>query len=272
MPSSDETSRYFDAHARELRASQLINKWSMLKNFFVDLPAGALVLECGAGTGLYTIELARLGLNVHAVDLSAASLAQLREQAARAGVVDRIRTSVGDFAEAGKRSEPVDAVTFIKVLHHFPSFEHVNEALTVAWRALKPGGRIVVFEPNGRNPLWGPLFRLRGKKAWHSERNIRLMRPSNFDVALGQLPGANITSGFRYLIPGTFTVRSSTLDRMDRALVKVARLRSAAAFLWYVIEKTATETDIIDVTAADDVIVELDEPRGTHMPNRENYR
>ncbi len=55
-------------------------KLNFLKDIFVDLPAGAALLDIGCGTGGYTIELGGLGYHVVGIDLEPAMLQQAVEK------------------------------------------------------------------------------------------------------------------------------------------------------------------------------------------------
>ena len=50
-----QTRDYFDAHASDLDRDSLVDKWRAIDPMFQGVRSGGAVLECGAGTGLYTI-------------------------------------------------------------------------------------------------------------------------------------------------------------------------------------------------------------------------
>jgi len=84
--------------------------------------AGKRVLEIGCGLGTDTVNFARAGASVTAVDLSVRSLQLARQRAKVFGLSDRIR-----FVEANAeqlstyvRPEPYDLVYSFGVLHHSP--------------------------------------------------------------------------------------------------------------------------------------------------------
>jgi len=91
---------------------------------FADFPAwaGKRVLEVGCGIGTDTMNFARAGAEVTAVDLSTESLAVARQRAEVFGLESRIR-----FVEANAENladsvsvEPYDLVYSFGVLHHTP--------------------------------------------------------------------------------------------------------------------------------------------------------
>lgn len=89
--------------------------------------AGRKVLEIGCGLGTDTINFARAGAQVTAVDLSEASLAMARRRAELFGLADRIRFYRAD-AERLSAVVPVetyDLVYSFGVIHHTPHPERV---------------------------------------------------------------------------------------------------------------------------------------------------
>jgi SAM-dependent methyltransferase len=114
--------------------------WRYLNDF---LPAQGTVLEVGAATGRYTVELARRGYQVSAVDLSAALLDQCRQNLVEAGVDNRVQLVVADGRDleevAGQR---FDAVLLMGPLYHL--IEEADRALALKQAAsrLRVGGVI----------------------------------------------------------------------------------------------------------------------------------
>jgi SAM-dependent methyltransferase len=123
--------------------------------------AGARWAELGAGRGTFTRALARLlgaGAEVYAVDRDAAALSALAGIGAREGA--RVVPLRGDFADdAGWRElslPPLDGILLANALHFVPA-EEQRGVLARLVDGLRPGGRIVVVEYEGRaaNP-WVP--------------------------------------------------------------------------------------------------------------------
>ena len=112
---------------------------------------GMVVLEPGCGMGFFTLHLARMvgpGGRVIAVEIQDKMLDVLGRRARKAGLLDRIelRRIGADGYGIDDLSEQVDFASAIHVVHEIP-----DQALffTEIWKALKPGGRLLVVEPKG---------------------------------------------------------------------------------------------------------------------------
>ena len=241
MPTLQETQEYFDRHSDDLAPDFLVNKWGAIVHFLSDVSQNADVLECGGGTGLYTIPLLKRGYRVVSVDLSKSSIAVMRERAERGHVAHNLRTIHGEFRESVRRSnDKYDVVTFIKVLHHFPDFSAIREALTLAYHALKPAGRIIGFEPNGSCPLWYIRYRLfANEDAWHAEKNLFLIRRSSFEPVFRDLPGATWSFAYRYFIPGTVLKKVAVLGPLDKWLCESSLTRTFSGNICFSVNKPA---------------------------------
>jgi len=105
-----------------------------------------LTLDAGCGTGGWAVRLAKAGLIVVAVDISAQSLKITKERSQ----VEKTDFSIirSDVTKSPFKSELFDLCFCGQVLHHFPDLGHIMPELS---RVVKKNGRIVLFEPNGSN-------------------------------------------------------------------------------------------------------------------------
>ena len=123
---------------------------------------GDRVLEFGPGWGETTLNLARLGLDVTAVDLEVNFCELIRLRAAEAEVAVTVVNS--DFMWAETVTEPYDAIVFFECFHHCDDHLRLLRALK---GALKPGGRIYfAAEPivDDYPVPWG--LRMDGESLW----------------------------------------------------------------------------------------------------------
>lgn len=125
---------------------------------------GKEVLEIGCGIGTDTVNFARQGAFVSAIDLSERSLDIARRRAQVYGVADRIRFFHGN-AEALTTIipiEPYDLVYAFGVIHHTPD----PEAIVTQLRSYLPVGgtvKIMVYHRYAWKVLWILLRHSRGR-------------------------------------------------------------------------------------------------------------
>lgn len=102
---------------------------------------GAKVLEVGAGTGRYSVALAKEGMDVTAVELAESNLAVLRKNSAG---LDRIRAFPGDATDLSRFGDGTfDMTLVLGPLYHLYEQEEIHRAIDEAIRVTKPGGAIL---------------------------------------------------------------------------------------------------------------------------------
>jgi ubiquinone/menaquinone biosynthesis C-methylase UbiE len=110
---------------------------------------GKKVLEFGCGQGWLTVDLARIGGEVHAFDISEESLNVAREYATQKGVGDKIHLKTDNAEALSYQDDMFDVVAGGGILHHLD----LEAAFGEIHRVLKPGGKAFFLEPLGHNPL-----------------------------------------------------------------------------------------------------------------------
>ena len=99
------------------------------------------VLEVGAGTGRYSIALAKEGMDVTAVELVESNLAILRENSKG---LENIRSYQGDATDLSRFSDnSFDLTLFFGPMYHLYETNEVNRAIDEAIRVTKTGGVIL---------------------------------------------------------------------------------------------------------------------------------
>jgi 2-polyprenyl-3-methyl-5-hydroxy-6-metoxy-1,4-benzoquinol methylase len=112
---------------------------------------GMVVLEPGCAMGFFTLPLARMvgpSGRVIALEIQDKMLAVLGRRAQKAGLTDRIelRRINADGYRLDDLSGRVDFAAAIHVVHEIPD---KTLFFTEIWKALRPGGRLLVVEPKG---------------------------------------------------------------------------------------------------------------------------
>lgn len=125
------------------------------------LPVRGTILDLGAGSGVYVIELLRANQDLRAILVDLPSVCSLADgYLEAAGVADRAASLAGDMF-----SMPLpacDAVLLAQILHDWP-YERGEHLVRRAWDALRPGGRLIVCEKlidDGGGPLATALVTL----------------------------------------------------------------------------------------------------------------
>jgi ubiquinone/menaquinone biosynthesis C-methylase UbiE len=114
--------------------------WRYLKRY---LPTQGSILEVGAATGGYTLDLARLGYTVTAVDMSSALLEVCRRRLAEAGLAQQARLVQADARDLGALpGRDFDAALLMGPLYHLVELADRQQALKEIYARLKPGGVI----------------------------------------------------------------------------------------------------------------------------------
>jgi S-adenosylmethionine-dependent methyltransferase len=114
--------------------------WRYLNQF---LPPRGRILEIGAATGTYTVELAQRGYALTAVDLSAALLEVCQERLVEKGVDKNVRLVVADARNLSEVSgEPFDAAMLMGPLYHLVEKRDRMLALKEAYERLHADGII----------------------------------------------------------------------------------------------------------------------------------
>ena len=114
-------------------------------------PRGA-ALDVGCGTGVLSARLSAAGYAMSGVDPSDGMLEVLR---ARWPHVEA-RTASGTALPFADGS--FDVVMCVAVMHHIAAADAVRATLGEMVRVSRPGGRVLVWDHNPRNPYWGRLM------------------------------------------------------------------------------------------------------------------
>ncbi len=107
---------------------------------------GVRIADIGSGDGFYTLRIARAVAptgRAYAVDIDEASLAKLRERAARDGITN-VEAILGATDDPKLPTGEIDAVLIRNAYHEMSEHRKMLAGVT---RALRPGGTLIVIEP-----------------------------------------------------------------------------------------------------------------------------
>jgi SAM-dependent methyltransferase len=195
----------------------------------VELPAGALLLDAGCGSGRTLDELARLGSSVRGMELNPVGVAAARARGHEVAEapVERIPHPDGSF----------DLVTCLDVIEHT---DDDVASLRELHRVTRPGGRLVVTVP-AHPRLWSRHDELNGHRRRYTRRSLRaaaraagwrIERETGFNVAY-LVPAALVRLARRGMDEGEGAASSSELDLTPRRLDPLLELplRAEAALI-----------------------------------------
>ena len=130
--------------------------WRYLARY---LPPGGSILEIGAGTGRYTLELCRRGYSVTAVDLSAALLRRCEQRLEAEGLHGHVQLVVADARDLqAVVGTAFDAVLLMGPLYHLVFEEDRQQAVRQAANRLRNGG--LLFSAHLSRPgVFGDLMK-----------------------------------------------------------------------------------------------------------------
>lgn len=178
--------------------------------------AGEKALDLGCGTGIFTIWLAKQGLDVTGIDLSSEMLAKAREKAQRQDLAIH-------WIQADINRLPFDRETFDLVIGNIvlEFVENPEKVVVEALRVLKKDGRLVIGLIN-KESYWGRTYSQKGKDNpdsvfahahFYSEQTIASLETSHF---------ASLDYGL-YITPENFENENQALElekKLSRTLKK----------------------------------------------------
>jgi 2-polyprenyl-3-methyl-5-hydroxy-6-metoxy-1,4-benzoquinol methylase len=115
----------------------------------LDLRAGMSLCELGCGSGWMSRFAARHGVHAEGYDIAPDMIEIAREQAVQEGLDVRFEVADMEELDLGHR---FDTCLLFDALHHSPRADLV---FATAHRALKPGGRLLLAEPNWKHRFQG---------------------------------------------------------------------------------------------------------------------
>jgi SAM-dependent methyltransferase len=150
-------------------------------SFYLAGPVqGRKVLELGCGGGWISRLLAYKGAVVSAVDISLQGCLAARDKLLAAGFQPDC-IAVMDAHYTGFKDATFDVIFIVGVLHHM----NTSKLATEVHRILKPGGRMVCYEPLRYGPLMWALrsiyLKLKGLKEYSTTEHEEALKDSDLD-------------------------------------------------------------------------------------------
>lgn len=188
---------------------KIANK-SSVKTYYIDVIKPYLdgkqdILDIGCGPGGFLKATAPMCNSVTGIDLTPSFVSECQRMIDAEGI-ENAKAMQGSASSLPFSENSFDCIIMVDTIHHL---DDVTSSLNEVYRVLKPGGTLLIFEPNKGNPLltlmcildkneWG-LLSLGSKRAYRRlfsnhyhelacEFNGLLIGPdSNFSLALSDL-------------------------------------------------------------------------------------
>jgi ubiquinone/menaquinone biosynthesis C-methylase UbiE len=142
---------------------------------------GLRVLDLGCGAGEAAVWFAKQGAVVTASDLSGEFLRVVQAVAQRHGV--QVQTHQGDADRLDFPDDHFDVVYAGNLLHHVD----VDQTLQRIARILKPGGRVVTWDPLKHNPVINLYRRMAGGVRTADEHPLHIKDVGRFRTHFGRV-------------------------------------------------------------------------------------
>lgn len=197
-----------------------------------------LEIGCGEGANLRNLGTRIGGVVIFAVDFSLPKVRFVAESGVRAACAEATRLPFRDCS--------FDAILVRDLLHHVPDRQGI---LAEAARVLRPGGRLTLIEPNGKNPIIAAMALAiraeRGMLVSSARRALAEARAAGLvDLRVEErqpLPLSRIVLHYRLGAPGL--ARWSAVRAVLRGLERLAALLPRSLWSYFVLSAARPRTE-----------------------------
>jgi len=219
------SSSHFDEIAAEYDESlpaHVVEHYLRKRTAFIraHVPAGARILDVGCGTGVLAARVQAAGYRVSGVEPSEGMLKVLRQRTPSLHAVRGSGAAV-PFADG-----QFDLAYCVAVMHHIAEPAMVQRTVAEMVRVVRPGGLVLIWDHNPRNPYWKLLM----ARVPQDTGDERLVPEEEFLTAL-RAAGATLVCSQQLGFVPDFVPRSlvGLAARGERIVERVPGLRRLCA-------------------------------------------
>lgn len=162
------------------------------------------ILDAGAGSGRFTIEIARKGFNVVACDYSEAMLGTIRSKLQTLNLTNRVLLSRQDITRMTFGDNEFDYICSLRVMVNLDNVENEMKALHELMRVCRPGGTVVVEFVNSLS-----IARI-------GPRKESMVTMSMVKDIISKIPNAKLEAAF-----GRRIVSQTAFEKSPRCMLKI---------------------------------------------------
>jgi len=190
---------------------------------------GVKILDAGAGSGRFTIEMARKGYNVVACDYSLAMLDIIKSKIKELNIENYVTLSKQDITNLTFNDDEFDFICCMRVFVNLDTIENEVKTLKELIRVCKPGGTIVFDIVNPKSlAIFGPR-----KKSMVTLKEAKDMILSIFGIKIRKCFGRRILSQTAFEKSPDFLL--IFIDKLDYVLSKI--FMPLCVRIYFVLEK-----------------------------------
>lgn len=145
----EKTQRYLETNPLDRMAQDVAYRAKVERVATYLGPLQGLVLDLGGNTAGEATILQQRGYHIVVGDINEVALDVSRQRVEKFGLIKPHYAAL-DAHHLPFKDDSFSAVTVVEALHHFFDYD---KALSEIFRVLKPGGKLLSFEPNALNPL-----------------------------------------------------------------------------------------------------------------------
>jgi SAM-dependent methyltransferase len=173
------------------------------------LPIGGEVLDVGCGTGAFAGTLHEAGFRTFGIDASLGMLTEARRH-------ERALVALGRGEALPFRDGAFDLAITIATLHHITDPQLIAKTLAGMVRVVRPGGVVVAWDHNPKNPYWPYLM----KRLPQDTGDERLVPIEEIEGAFAGAGAVAIRSARSGLVPEFATPALMPAFRLIEAIIE----------------------------------------------------
>lgn len=220
----------YDNERFTTKAGQMFDKFEkdvILNN--LPKTVDGIVLDAGAGTGRFTVEIAKRGFKVYSCDQSQAMLDIIKSKSGLLNLKNQVEICKEDLTDLSFENDKFDFIGCMRVLVNLDTKKNLSYGVNELIRVCKPQGTIVFDIVNSKSvAALGPR-----KDSMISVKEMKEILSNNSDVKIKKCFGRRILSQKAFdVVPNLFL---KPLDILDNILSRI--FPSISVRVYFVLEK-----------------------------------